>query len=177
MLKNRKEAMETKDILFILKRVLLCLLMLTVQYVFSDKLRFFGVAPNILFAFVIAIAFINDFSFNIYAAVILGAALDALSGRIFGIYTLTFVGLNFVVLEFYHSAFSENFIVETIYGFIAMLVYSLLFAFFTSFFKGNFFEMLTKTAIIECIYNFIIFEIFLIIQKKLRKQKKNMFLN
>jgi len=169
--------MDTKGIWFIAKRVFLCLIVLIVQYVFADKLRIFGVAPNILFSFIIALAFINDFSYNMYAAVLLGVALDGLSGRIFGVYTLIFVALNFLVLEFYHSAFSENFIVETIYGFVTMFAYSLLFAFFTSFFKGDFITMLTKTAIIECLYNFAIFEIFLIIQKKFRRKTKRMFFN
>ena len=162
--------------LAVLKRIALCLFVLVVQYVFADKLRIFGVAPNIVFAFVIAIAFINDFSFNIYGAILLGLGLDALSGRILGIYMLTFVVLNFLVTEFYHSAFSENFLIETLYGLIAMAVYSFLFAFFTSLFKGDFFTMLTKTAIIECLYNFVIFETFLIIQKKFKKKKKNIFL-
>jgi len=167
----------SKEALLVIKRILLCLLVLVTQYVFADKLRIFGVAPNIVFAFVIAIAFINDFSFNMYGAIILGLSLDALSGRIFGIYMLTFAVLNFLVTEFYHSAFSENFVIETLYGFIAMLLYSFLFAFFTSLFKGNFFNMITKIAVIECIYNFVIFEVFLVIQKKSRKKKKGIFLN
>ena len=167
----------SKDILFIIKRILICLLVLVVQYVLSDKLRIFGVAPNIVFAFVIAIAFINDISFNMYAAILLGFALDGLSGRIFGIYMLTFVVLNFLVSEFYHSAFSENFLIETLYGLIAMTVYSFLFAFFTSIFNGGLINILTRIAIVECFYNFAIFETFLIIQKRFRKKKKSIFLN
>ena len=158
-----------------IKRGVLVLLIFFLQYIFADKLRIFGVAPNIAFAFITALAFLQDFKFNITASLILGFLLDAVSGRIFGIHMLMFVSMNFLIQELYHSAFSDNFVMQTIYGLLSAFVYSVIFAFFNSFFKGNFFVYFTQIGLIEFIYNFLLFELFLIIQKNTHKKRRGAF--
>jgi rod shape-determining protein MreD len=159
----------------VLKKVGICLIILLLQFVFADRFRIFGIAPNIAFAFIVSLALIHDFKYNIYAAGFMGFFLDGLSGRVFGVYTLLFVLINFLVFEFYHSAFSENLLIEMLYGLIASFAYSVIFAFFTSFFKGSFITLFAQTSFFEFIYNFLIFTVFLIAQKNLKSHRKSIF--
>jgi rod shape-determining protein MreD len=159
----------------VLKKIGICLVILLLQFVFADRIRIFGVSPNIAFAFIISLAFVKDFKYNIYAAGFTGFFLDGLSGRVFGVYTLLFVLINFLVFELYHSAFSENLFIETLYGLIASFTYSVIFAFFTSFFKGSFIVLFAQTSFFEFIYNFLIFTVFLIVQKRLKVRRKGIF--
>ena len=46
----------------------------------ADKLRLFGVAPNIVLCYVMCVSFRNHDSFGFYNALILGLAADALLG-------------------------------------------------------------------------------------------------
>jgi rod shape-determining protein MreD len=159
----------------ILKKTGLCLVILLLQFVFADKIRIFGVSPNIAFAFIVSLAFVKDFKYNVYAAGLTGFFLDGLSGRVFGVYTLLFVLINFLTFELYHSAFSENLFIETLYGLGASFAYSVIFAFFTSFFEGSFIVLFAQTSLFEFIYNFLIFMVFLIAQKRFGRRRASVF--
>lgn len=167
--------MEQTNWLKNLKRFLLVTAIFFLQSVFADNLRLWGVAPNVAFCFVLAISFLKSQRFSFYAALALGICLDAVSGRFFGIYTVLFMTVAFCIREFYHSAFSENFIIEAIYGFIVCFCYSICFAFFTSLFRGGFFSLLSSTAWIELCYNFVIFLLMLGIQKKCNQKRRSVF--
>jgi rod shape-determining protein MreD len=160
-----------------IKRSILSAFIFILQFMLADHLRIFGVAPNIAFSFVLAVALLNDFPYMINNALFLGIALDAVSGRIFGAYTFMFVFIAFAISELYHSAFSENFVIESLYALIATLLYSVLFAFLHSFFRGSFFILLSKITIIEWIYNFAIFIVFRCIQGMFKRKRKSIFSN
>lgn len=157
------------------KRCLLVAAVFLLQLVFVDKLRMFGVSPNFAFAFVLAISFLKEQSYSFYAALILGFLLDSVSGRLFGTYTVLYMVVAFCIREFYHSAFSENFVIESIYGLIVCFVYSLCFAFFISLYRGEFLTLLSRTAWIEFLYNYAIFLVMLFIQKKTKKKHRSVF--
>ncbi len=159
----------------VLKQCLLAAVVFLLQLIFADRIRFFGVAPNFVLAFVLAVSFLRKPHYSFYSAFILGFFMDSMSGRFFGAYTALFALVAFGIREFYHSAFSENFVIEAIYGFITCFLYSLCYAFFTSLFEGNFMVLFTRTALIEFIYNFIIFFLMLIIQKRNLKQHRSVF--
>lgn len=167
--------MEQANWIHILKRCLLVAAIYLLQFIFADKLRLFGVAPNFAFAFVLTISFLKEQKFSFYAALVLGILLDSVSGRLFGTYTVLFMAVAFCIREFYHSAFSENLVIEAAYGLIVCFVYSLCFAFFISLFRGEFFTLLSRTAWIEFLYNFLLFLAMLIIQKKVKKKHRSVF--
>jgi rod shape-determining protein MreD len=169
--------MERDRYILNIKRIALSLFIFMLQLMFADYFRIFGVAPNIAFSFVLSVALLNDFKYMINNAIFLGLALDAVSGRIFGAYTFMFVIIAFLMSEFYHSAFSENFVIESLYAFIATFLYSVLFAFLNSLFSGSFIILLSKLAIIEWIYNFLIFLLFRFIQGMFKKRRRNIFFN
>ena len=79
------------------------------------------------------------------------------------------------IREFYHSAFSENFIIEALYGLLTCMIYSVTFAFFMALFRGRFLSMLSRIVWIEILYNFVIFLVMLSIQKKTVKKRKSVF--
>jgi rod shape-determining protein MreD len=169
--------MERDRYIVTIKRIILSVFIFILQFMLADHYRIFGVSPNIAFSFVLAVALLNDFKYTIHNALFLGLALDAVSGRIFGAYTFMFVLISFAMSEFYHSAFSENFVIESLYALIATLLYSTLFAFLNSFFRGNFFVLFSKIAVIEWLYNFSIFLIFRFIQGIFKKKRKSIFTN
>lgn len=159
----------------ILKRCLLAAVIFLLQLICADKLRIFGVAPSFVLAFVLTLSFLRDPQYSFYSAFILGFFLDSISGRFFGSYTVMFALVALGIRELYHSAFSENFIIEAIYGLIACFLYSLCYAFFTSFFAGEFFVLFSQTALIECFYNFILFLLMLFVQKRNQKKHRSVF--
>ncbi len=160
----------------ILKRCLLAAVIFLLQLICADRFRIFGVAPNFVMAFVLALSFLREPKYSFYSAFILGFLSDSISGRFFGSYTALFALVAFGIRELYHSAFSENFVIEAIYGLIACFLYSLCYAFFTSFFAGEFFVLFTKTALIECFYNFVLFLLMLFVQKKTKKRHRSVFM-
>ncbi len=159
----------------IIKQTLLAAVIFLVQLIFADRLRLFGVAPNFVLAFVLAISFLREPHYSFYTALIAGFFLDSVSGRFFGSYTALFALVAFGIRELYHSAFSENFVIEAVYGLITCFLYSLCYAFFTSLFEGEFLILFTRTALIEFIYNFVIFLLMLIIQKRNLKKHRSVF--
>ncbi len=159
----------------ILKRSLLAAAVFLLQLICADKLRIFGVAPNFVLAFVLALSFLREPDYSFYSAFILGFLLDSISGRFFGSYTALFALVAFGIRELYHSAFSENFVIEAIYALITCFLYSLCYAFFTSLFQGEFLVLFYRTALIEFIYNFFIFLGMLFIQKRNLKKHRSVF--
>ena len=159
----------------VLKQCLLAAVVFLLQLCFADRLRILGVAPNFVLTFVLALSFLRDPRYSIYSALILGFFCDSVSGRFFGTYTALFAVVAIGIRELYHSAFSENFVMEAIYGLITCCLYSLCYAFFTSLFEGHFFILLYRTALIECIYNFAIFLLMLLIQKRNLKKHRSVF--
>lgn len=158
-----------------LKRGLLVAVIFLLQFIFADKLRVFGVAPNFAFAFVLTVSFLEEQNYSFCAALALGILLDSVSGRLFGTYTVLFMVVALGIREFYHSAFSENFVIEAAYGLIVCFVYSLCYAFFISLYRGEFLTLLSRTAWIEFLYNFLVFLAMLILQKKIRKKHRSVF--
>ena len=159
----------------VVKQCLLAAVIFLLQLCFADRLRIFGVAPNFVLAFVLALSFLKAPRYSFCCALILGFCLDSVSGRFFGTYTALFTLVAFGIREFYHSAFSENFVMEAFYGLITCGLYSLCYAFFTSIFEGNFWMLLYRTAFIEFIYNFVIFLLMLLIQKRNLKKNRSVF--
>lgn len=158
-----------------LKRSLLVAAVYLLQFVFADHVRLFGVAPNFAFCFVLTVSFLKEQKFSFYTALILGILLDSVSGRLFGTYTVFFMLVAFCIREFYHSAFSENFIIETAYGLLVCFLYSVSYAFFISLYRGEFLTLISQTAWIEFLYNFIVFLVMLIIQTKHNKKHRSVF--
>ncbi|MBO5407797.1 MAG: rod shape-determining protein MreD [Clostridia bacterium] len=158
-----------------LKQYLLVALIFLLQFIFADKCRLFGVAPNFAFTFVLTVSFLREQKYSFLSALILGILLDAVSGRLFGPYTLLFMTVAFCIREFYHSAFSENFLIEAFYGLITCFITSVCFAFFISLFRGEFFTLISRTAWMEFFYNFVIFLVMLFIQKKCKKKRRSVF--
>ncbi|MBQ7950964.1 MAG: rod shape-determining protein MreD [Clostridia bacterium] len=167
--------MEQATWLRYLKQSILVAAVFLLQFIFADKFRLFGVAPNFAFAFVLTVSFLKKQEFSFYSALILGILTDSVSGRLFGTYTVLFMLVAYGIREFYHSAFSENFFIESMYGLLVCLLYSLGYAFFISLFRGEFLTLLSKTAWIEFLYNFVIFLIMLVIQKKHNKKHRSVF--
>lgn len=159
----------------LIKQCLLAAVIFSLQLVFADRLRIFGVSPNFVLAFVLALSFLRDPKYSLWSALILGFFMDSVSGRFFGAYTALLTLVAFGIREFYHSAFSENFLMESVYGLITSFLYSLCYAFFTSLFAGDFFVLLYRTALIEFVYNFVIFLGMLFIQKQKLKKHRSVF--
>ena len=142
---------------------------------FADRWRIFGVAPNFVLCFVLVLSFLKKPHYSFYSAFILGFLMDSMSGRFFGTYTALLAMTALGIRELYHSAFSENFVIEAIYGLAACFLYSLCYAFFTSLFEGEFLVLFTRTALVEFLYNFVIFLLMLLIQKKNLKKHRSVF--
>lgn len=159
----------------LIKQCFLAAAMFLLQLIFADKMRILGVAPNFVFAFVLAISFLKEPGYSLWSAFLLGFFLDCVSGRFFGVYTALFALIALGIRELYHSAFSENFVIEAVYGLITCMIYSLCYAFFTSLFEGNLWVLLYRTALLEFVYNFLIFLLMLLIQKRTQKKHRSVF--
>ena len=158
-----------------LKHYLLVALIFLLQFIFADKCRLFGVAPNFALSFVLTVSFLKKQNYSFQSALILGILLDGVSGRMFGAFTLLFMAIAFGIREFYHSAFSENFIIEAFYGLVACFIASICSAFFISLYRGEFLALVSRTAWIEFLYNYVIFLVMLFIQKKFTKKRRSVF--
>ena len=167
--------MEQTTWLKYLKQSILVAAVYLLQLVFADKFRLGGVAPNFAFCFVLTISFLKEQKFSFYSALILGILLDSVSGRLFGAYTVFFMLAAYGIREFYHSAFSENFIIEALYGLLVCFIYSISYAFFISLYRGQFLTLISQTAWLEFLYNFVIFIVMLLIQKKSNKKHRSVF--
>ena len=163
------------EFLKLIKKYFLAAAIFLLQLIFADKMRILGVAPNFVFAFVLALSFHKESGYSLWSAFILGFFLDCVSGRFFGVY-ITLLALTALgIRELYHSAFSENFVLEAIYGLIACLLYSLCYALFTFLFEGNLWVLLYRTALLEFVYNFAIFLLMLFVQKRNHKKHRSVF--
>lgn len=158
-----------------IKRCLLVAAIFLLQFVFADKCRIVGVAPNFALCFVLTVSFLREQQFSFYAALALGLLMDSVSGQIFGVYSVWFMIIALGVRELYHSAFSENFVIEALYGLLICALYSVSFAFFISLFRGEFLFLLSRIVWIEALYNFAVFLVMLSIQKKSQKKYRSMF--
>ena len=167
--------MEQTSWLKYIKRSVLVAAVFLLQFIFADHLRLFGVAPNFAFCFVLTISFLKKAKFSFYTALILGVLLDSVSGRLFGTYTVFFMLLAFGIREFYHSAFSENFVIEALFGLLVCFLYSVSYAFFISLYRGQFLTLISQTAWIEFLYNFIIFLAMLFVQTKHNQKHRSVF--
>ena len=107
------------------KQCVLAAVIFLLQLIFADRWRIFGVAPNFVLCFVLALSFLRKPHYSFYSAFILGFFMDSMSGRFFGAYTALFAIVAFGIRELYHSAFSENFVIEAIYGLVSCFFHSI----------------------------------------------------
>ncbi|MBE7018693.1 MAG: rod shape-determining protein MreD [Ruminococcaceae bacterium] len=163
------------EFLNLIKKYFLAAAIFLLQLIFADRIRILGVAPDFVFAFVLALSFHKESGYSLWSAIILGFFSDCVSGRFFGIHTTLLVLTALGIRELYHGAFSENFVLEAIYGLIACLLYSLCYALFTSLFEGNFWVLLYRTALLEFVYNFAMFLLMHLVQKRNRKKHRSVF--
>ena len=167
--------MDREKIILFIKRAALFILVFVLQTVLSDRLRIFGVSPNFALCYLLVVAFKNYPSYGFYLALILGLTVDAVSGRIFGAYTFLFVLTEEIIKNFYTKLFSENFFFECLGGLFFNLVFSVLYALGEWIFYGSFIHIFLRIALVECVYNQIVFMIFLFISKKVKKKRRSMF--
>ncbi len=158
-----------------IKYVIIGVVILAFQVCFADKLRLFGVAPNIALCYVMCVSFRNHDSFGFYNALILGLATDALGGRIFGEFTFFFVLFDLLIAKVFYKLFSENFWFEFFSGVILSFLFSMIFAIIVWLFEGNFIFLTLKIALVEALYNSFVFLIFLYASKKRKKKRRIAF--
>lgn len=167
--------MESGKIILVLKRVLLITLIFVSQTVFADKMRIMGVSPNLTLAFILVVAFKNYPSYGLYASLTLGFLTDAVSGRIFGGYTFLFVLIEELIKNYYTKLFTESFLFEFFGGLAFNFLFSLLYGLGEWFFYSSFAHIFLKIALIECLYNQVVFTFFLFVSKKIKKKRRSIF--
>ena len=167
--------MESDKIILFLKRALIVALVFVMQTVLADKMRILGISPNFSLALVLVIAFKNYPSYGLYAALILGVLTDAVSGRIFGSYTFLFVLISELIMNYYTKLFTESFLFECLGGLVFNFLFSMLYGIGEWLFYSSFTHIFFKIAFFECLYNQIIFMIFLFISKKFKKKRRSIF--
>ncbi len=158
-----------------IKYVFLGVVILAFGACFADKMRIFGVAPNIALCYVMCVSFRNHDSFGFYNALILGLATDALGGRVFGEFTFFFVLFDLIIARVFYKLFAENFWFEFFSGVILSFLYSTIFAVIVWLFDGNFIFIALKIALVEALYNSFVFLIFLYLFKKRKKKRRIAF--
>ena len=158
-----------------IKYVFMGVVILALHACFADKLRLFGVAPNIVLCYVMCVSFRNHDSFGFYNALILGLASDALCGRIFGEYTFFFILFDLLIAKVFYKLFAENFWFEFFSGVIMSFIFSVTFALIVWLFDGNFIFLTLKIALVEALYNSFIFLLFLYASKKRKKKRRITF--
>ncbi len=163
--------MEKNAVLEKIKYVIWGVVILAFQACVADRLRIFGIAPNIVLCYVMCVSFRNHDSFGFYNALVLGLAADALGGRIFGEYTFFFVLFDLLISKVFYKLFSENFWFEFFGGVVLNIFFSVFFALTAWLFEGNFLFLILKIAFVEILYNSAVFLVFLFLSKK-RKQKR-----
>lgn len=167
--------MESEKVILFIKRAVILVLVFVMQVVLADKIRFLGVSPNFALAYILVISLKNYKSYSLVAAVISGILLDAVSGRIFGAYTFLFVLVCGLVKYIYLKMFSENFLFESLGGLFFNFIFSLIYGLGEWLFYGKFTSIFTQIVLFECLYNQIIFMVFLLISKKTRKKHRSIF--
>lgn len=167
--------MRDYDISTKIKYSLIGAVLLLVQIVFGNKMRLFGIAPNIILCYALTSSYRNSGSFGFYNALVFGIFLDGISGRIFGANTVFFVVFDIIVEKLFYKYFSENLLLEFLSGSALLFVYSFFYAVTVWLFNGNFIFLFFRICIVETVVNSILFFFFLVISKRKKKKRRSAF--
>lgn len=167
--------MESDKIILFLKRALIIALVFVMQTVLADKIRIFGVSPNLPLALILVVSFKNYKDCSFYAALILGILTDAVSGRVFGGNTFLFILIEEIIKNYYTKLFTESFFFECVGGLFFNFLFSVMFGIGEWLFYGSFTHIFLKIVLLECLYNQLIFIIFLLISNKFKKKRRSIF--
>lgn len=131
------------------------LLFLLLQSTLLQYIRIYSVIPNLLVVFIILTALIRG---NVEGAVVgffAGLALDMLSGKLLGFYTLLGMYLGIAVGSVNRRLYRENLLVVVFFTFAASVLYETAVYFLNTFMSGDI-ELLyplTHRILPEALYN------------------------
>ena len=160
---------------YFIKAVIL-IFSLILQSTLFAFLDIFGVVPNILLTFVIAVCFFSD---DVVEPVIFGLAAGVLYdiawGRIFGVHSLLMMYTAICVFYAASYLYAKNFTSQAAVGFIASLLYMVLFYLvsFTMFGKGGFVYVLFRLIIPAAAYTAFIQIFMCLLVSKVNKKRGN----
>lgn len=167
--------MESNDIAVKIKYVFVGVILLLIQTVCGNKMRIFGVAPNLVLCYVLTSSYRSKSTFGFYNALVFGLVLDSISGRIFGAYTIFFVLFDMIVENVFYKYFSENFVLEFFGGSALLFAFSFFYAVTVWLFNGNFMFLFFRICIVETVINSVLFFFFLLISKRKKKKRRSAF--
>lgn len=154
--------------------VLGCGLALILQILLSPHMTLFGVSPNFVFAFIVALSIINKDRPPVFEGAICGLFLDLTGGGPFGEYLLIFPIIGFVV---YNLSFSLDKSMFAPIGFLILgscIIFEILNIIIVSICTPGitFFNLISLNLFLSIIFNIIFGFLFFIILKNLIKESK-----
>lgn len=146
-----------------------------IQVVFGNKMRIFGIAPNLVLCYTLTVSYRGKEAYGFYNALIFGILLDGVSGRIFGAYTVFFLLFDIIVEKLFYKYFSENLLLEFLSGSALLFVFSFFYSVAVWLFNGNFVFLFFGICVVETLVNSILFFFFLVISKRKKKRRRSAF--
>lgn len=137
--------------------ILVVILILAVQTTILEYFRVFNVKPNLLVIYVICISLLNGYWEGAVLGFFSGLALDMLSGKLLGFYSLLGMHLGLTIGILNKRLYRENFLVAVFFTFISTIVYEWL-VYFINNFGGNidFVYPLKGIILPEALYNSVV---------------------
>lgn len=137
------------------KYALVCFFVLMCEMIFGKYLEISGVVPMLSFSLCLVVAMTEDEpKYIIVQAIVLGAVLDAFSGRGFGTYTITFLLTSFASYLIRDSLFSSKLLLLVCDVFVMTLFLCVIFSLLNiRNVGGGFLWMLKDIAVPSAIYN------------------------
>lgn len=167
--------MQDNDFLTKIKYGTIGAFLFLLQVVFCNKMRILGVAPNFVLCYTLVASYRNKGAFGFYNALFFGILLDAVSGRIFGAYTIFFVLFDVVVEKVFYKYFSENLFLEFLSGCALLFLFSFFYAVTVWLFNGSFMFLFFGICLVETLINSILFFFFLLVSKRKKKKRRSAF--
>lgn len=151
------------------KYVLICFFVLMCEMLFGKYLEIGGVVPMLSFSLCLATALIEDEpNYIVVQAIVLGAVLDAFSGRGFGTYTITFLLAAFASYFIRDRLFSSKLLLLVCDAFVMTLFLCVIFSLLNIInVGGGFLWMLRDIAVPSAIYNIAVSVVFYALLKKI----------
>ncbi len=133
------------------------LLILLIQTTLLDYVKIYGVKPNLLFVFIVAIALLKGYAEGAIVGCISGFAMDMISGGLLGFNALLFLYLGLAVGFINRRLYKENYIVMIFFTFSSTIVFGLMMYVITSLGSGmDLLLSLTMKILPESLYNCLV---------------------
>ncbi|MBQ8541505.1 MAG: rod shape-determining protein MreD [Clostridia bacterium] len=155
-------------------KAFLMLAVVLLQVTVLSHFTLFGVIPNCVFVFVLALCIINDNAESVVFATVTGLMVDMLTGAQFGLNTLLYMYIAIGVIVVISFAYQKSIKIVVPMCLCASFMYELIFGILSFLFRGAAisFGVIFSVVIPACAVNTLVFIPVYVILSRLRFEKK-----